>query len=37
MLESQINEEILLFLLVNQDSYPWDFVRNLGINFTAVL
>jgi len=37
LLESPVKEKILLFLLVNKDSYPRDIARNFGVNFTTVL
>jgi DNA-binding transcriptional ArsR family regulator len=37
LLESPVKEKILLFLLMNTDSYPRDIARNFGVNFTTVL
>ena len=37
LMESPVKEKILLFLLVNKDSYPRDIARNFGVNFTTVL
>ena len=36
LLESQVKEKILLFLLVNDGSYPSEIARNFAFNLNAV-
>ena len=36
LLESPLKERILLFLLVNEGSYPREIARNFGFNLNAV-